>query len=65
MPLKQSEQPTILRIRCKNKTLLNFKRIAIEYTNYEEALEIIMVNHLKQIQSTPLQNKTGVMGTYR
>ena len=64
MPLKQSEQPTILRIRCKNKTLLNFKRIAIEYTNYEEALEIIMVNHLKQIQSAPLQNKNDV-GTYR
>jgi len=65
MPLKHSEQPTILRIRCKNKTFLNFKRIAVDYENYEEALEVIMVNHLKQIQSTPLPNKTGVTGTYR
>lgn len=65
MPLKQSEQSTTLRIRCKRKTFLNFKRLAVEYENYEEALETIMLNHFKQIQSTPLQNKTDGTGTYR
>ncbi len=64
MPLKQSEQPTILRIRCKKKTFLNFKRIAVDYENYEETLETIIMNHLKQIQATPLQNKNDT-GTYR
>ena len=64
MPPKQLEQISILRIRCK-KRRLNFKRIAVDYEYYEETLETIMLNHLKQIQSTPLQNKTGVMGTYK
>jgi hypothetical protein len=57
--IKPPEQPTILRIRCKNRTAQNFRRIAIDYKNYEEALEEIMINHLKQVQSTPIQNKKG------
>lgn len=65
MPHKKPEQPTILRIRCKNKTFTNFKRIAVDYKNYEEALEVIMVNHLIQVQATPLQNKNNNIGTYR
>jgi len=65
MPRIKAEQPTILRIRCKNKTFLNFKRIAVDYKNYEEALETIMANHLIQVQSTPLQNKNNSFGTYR
>ncbi len=65
MSRRSSEQTTILRIRCKKRTFRNFKRIAVDYENYEETLETIMLNHLKQIQSTPLQNKTGTTGTYR
>lgn len=65
MPTKQSEQPTILRIRCKKRLFLDFKRIAVDYENYEEALEVIMISHLKQIQSTPLPNKTDATGSYR
>ena len=65
MQRKSFDQPTILRIRCKKRTFLNFKRLAVDYENYEEALETMMVNHLKQIQSTPLPNRTGATGTYR
>jgi len=63
MPLKQSDQPTILRIRCKTKTLCNFKHIAVDYSNYEETLEAVMISHLKQIQLTPM-NKPNVPGKY-
>ena len=62
---KSFEQPTILRIRCKKRTFLNFKRIAVDYENYEKALETIMMNHLEYIQSMPLPKKPGDVGTYR
>lgn len=65
MPRIKAEQPTILRIRCKNKTATNFKRIAVDYKNYEETLETIITNHLIHIQSTPLEGKSNSNGKYR
>lgn len=60
---KSPNSPEILRIRCKRKNFLTFKRIAVDYDNYEQALEQIMLNHVKYIQSSPENNES--MGTYR
>ena len=45
------------------ETFLTFKRLAIEYNNYEEAIKEMMSNHLSYIQSRP-KNK-DVLGKYR
>jgi len=60
--IKQNKK-VILRIRCPRDVFRNFKRIAVDYTNYAETLTTLMESHLKYVQLCPAKKEES--GTYR
>lgn len=48
-----SDQRSILRIRCYKKVYREFKKIAVDYEDYEEALEILIDVYKRYISIHP------------
>jgi len=57
-----SEERTILRIRCRAELFRCFKRIAADYDDYEDALEMLIDGYQRYLKTFPNFPKTKYLG---
>jgi len=55
----ESDQRSILRIRCYKKVYREFKKIAVDYDDYEEALEVLIDVYKKYVSIYPISSRSS------